>query len=151
MTSLDAFRLLQPTRPDPDARIHVAQLLEALNGFTTPVRGRPRKETPKPMPRPNGRCRACGRDVLVAVTMAGRLQPLDPQPDDTGNVAVYRDATGTWRARVPSEILPAHPWEKIHMPHHATCAPPAKPDTPLLPDGVASLAEHRNRKKTRDR
>jgi hypothetical protein len=104
------------------------------------------------MPRPNGYCRLCRQPVLLATTAAGRTQPLNPEPDPAGNVAVHRDATGTWRSRVPSEELPAHPWEHVHMPHQATCTGPAPlppPRTPAaLPQGVASLAEHRRKRRT---
>lgn len=146
VTSLDAARLLTRARPDPDADTHAAELLAALEGFRTPRRDRPRKE--RPVAAPNARCRACGQPVLIATTAAGRRQPLDPNPDPSGNTAVYRDAAGTWRARVPTSALPAHPWEKLHTPHPATCSgPPAPAAAPVLPDGVASLAEHRKRKK----
>lgn len=147
MTSLDASRLLSTPPPDPDAAAHAAELAHALTGFTPPRRGRPRKE--QPVPKPNARCRTCGQPVLVATTAAGRSQPLNPEPDPAGNVALYRDGAGTWRARVPTPDVPAHPWEKTHMPHHATCPGPPAPKAPTpLPTGVASLAERRKRKKT---
>jgi len=154
VTSLDAYRLLNPAAPviDPDAHHHAAELAEALAGFATPRRGqphRPSKGDPT-VPRPNGRCRRCGAPVLLAVTAAGRLQPLNPQPDPAGNVAVYRNAAGSWRARVPNKALPALPYERIHMPHHATCKPPATvtPGPAQFPAGVVSLAEHRRKRRT---
>jgi hypothetical protein len=105
------------------------------------------------MPRPNGQCRTCRQPVLLATTTAGRLQPLNPEPDQAGNVALYRDGAGTWRARVPTDELPALPYEHVHMPHHATCKGPTPlppPRTPTaLPEGVTSLAEHRKRKRAR--
>jgi hypothetical protein len=103
------------------------------------------------MPRPTGTCWECRKPVLQAVTAAGRTQSLNPDPDPKGNVALYRDATGTWRARVPTPDHPADPWEHIHMPHRATCPgrPRPEPVQTALPIGVTSLAEHRRKKKTR--
>jgi hypothetical protein len=91
------------------------------------------------MARPNGTCEECGEQVLVAITAAGRRQLLNPEPDPRGNTAVYRAATGGWRSRVPNDDLPLLPWERMHMPHQATCdrslAQPAP--TPLLRPSVA--------------
>lgn len=103
------------------------------------------------MPRPNGYCRTCRKPVLRAVTQAGRIQDLNPEPDPAGNTAVYRDAPGTWRARRPTTDDPVHPWERIHMPHAATCTgvPPLMPtrhSPAVLPEGVVSLAAHRRKR-----
>lgn len=104
------------------------------------------------MPRPNGYCRTCRRPILIAVTAAGRMQPLNPDPDPAGNVALYRDASGTWRARVPNAELPALPYERVHMPHAATCkGAPTRAQPAALPAGVVSLAEHRRTRRKRTR
>lgn len=119
------------------------------------------------MPRPNGLCPDCGEPVLAAITEAGRRQLLNPEPDQRGNTAVRRDSTGTYRARVPNEELPIWPWERIHMPHPATCdrrlARPAP--TPLVQPSIAdpakirgwngqvvlSMTDYRRRRKNRKR
>lgn len=119
------------------------------------------------MARPNGICADCGNPVLFAITVAGRRQALNPEPDPKGNTAVRCDAAGTWRARVPDQERPAEPWERIYMPHPATCdrrlARPAP--TPLVHPSatdkdklrawngqvVLSLTDYRRRRKTRRR
>lgn len=119
------------------------------------------------MARPNGICDDCGQPVLIAITAAGRRQLLNPQPDEGGNTAVRCDGAGTYRARVPDRELPLFPWERIHMPHPATCdrhlARPAP--TPLVRPSVTgkdvlrawngqvvlSQIDHRRRRRTRNR
>lgn len=92
-------------------------------------------------------CAGCRREVLWTVTDAGKRQAVDPEPHTNGNCAVYRDGTGTYRSRRPSEELPLMGWERLHMPHVATCpaqrraAAPARPGT--LPPGVSDLAAYR--------
>ncbi|WP_434593447.1 hypothetical protein [Streptomyces sp. A5-4] len=94
-------------------------------------------------------CMDCHREVLWTLTDAGKRLAVDPEPDDTGNSAVYRDGTGTYRSRRPSEELPRMAWEKLHVPHVATCSArrrgpaPARPGTP--PPGVSDLAAYRRR------
>lgn len=110
------------------------------------------------MPRPNGTCPDCGQPVLTALTAAGRRQALNPQPDDRGNTAAYRDGTGTWRARVPTPELPILPYEHLHMPHPATCdrhlaqtrgAPPAgRTGTAQNRTNVTSLTSYRRHRRT---
>ncbi|MGW6391134.1 hypothetical protein ACWFR1_11655 [Streptomyces sp. NPDC055103] len=94
------------------------------------------------------KCMACHREVLWTVTDAGKRLAVDPEPDETGNAAVYRDGTGTRRSRRPSEELPLMAWEKLYVPHVATC-PARRPATPkrpaVLPPGVLDLAAYRRR------
>ena len=95
----------------------------------------------------------CSRPVIWAVTEAGRRQALNPEPDEAGNVAAYRDATGTWRARTLTGGARPAPPEKRYMPHAAVCEPlragsrpgtaPARPLPEVLPAGVVSLAAWR--------
>lgn len=100
-------------------------------------------------------CMDCRGAVLWTVTEGGKRLAVDPEPDETGNTAVYRDGTGTYRSRRPSEELPRMGWEKLHIPHVATCparrrtpAPaPARPGT--LPPGVFDLAAYRRRSRGR--
>ncbi|MGO4421720.1 hypothetical protein AB4Z54_24200 [Streptomyces sp. MCAF7] len=89
------------------------------------------------------RCPDCGRDLLWTVTEAGKRLAVDPEPNPVGNAAVYRDGTGTWRSRRPSAELPLAGWERLHMPHVATC--PAQRPAPELPPDVVELAAHRRR------
>ncbi|MBT2453316.1 hypothetical protein [Streptomyces sp. ISL-86] len=94
-------------------------------------------------------CMDCHREVLWTVTDAGKRLAVDPEPDDTGNTAVYRDGLGTYRSRRPSDELPRMAWEKLHIPHVATC--PARTRTPtqkrpaVLPPGVLDLAAYRRK------
>lgn len=103
------------------------------------------------------RCGYCHETVIWALTTAGKRQPLNPTPDEAGNVWAYKDERGTWRARTPSaQAVDRLPWEKIFMPHFATCrarqprsreqapAPTARPSP--LPSGVADLAAYRARR-----
>jgi hypothetical protein len=73
--------------------------------------------------RPCGRCPA---SFVFAITDAGRSMPVDVEPDVAGNVAVHVDGAGRVRARVVSKDLPVQPWEKLHLPHFATCGGMAK-------------------------
>ncbi|MFJ6014525.1 hypothetical protein [Streptomyces sp. NPDC092952] len=94
-------------------------------------------------------CMDCRREVLWTVTDAGKRLAVDPVPDETGNAAVYRDGTGTRRSRRPSEELPLMAWEKLHVPHAATCPARQRPATQksstALPPGVLDLAAYRRR------
>jgi hypothetical protein len=74
--------------------------------------------------RPCGRCPA---SFVFAVTEAGRSMPVDLEPDVAGNVAVHVDGAGRVRARVVTQELPVQPWERLHLPHFATCGGLAKP------------------------
>jgi len=93
------------------------------------------------------RCAVCGSEVLWTVTEAGKRLAVDPRPDEAGNTTAYRDGLGVWRSRRPSPELPIAPWERLYMPHAATCrtAKTAEAVTvpPVLPPGVADLAAHR--------
>lgn len=104
------------------------------------------------MSRPPTRpCQHCAEPIVFAITAAGRRQPLNPDPDPAGNVAVLRDATGTLRARVPSPDLPLMGYERLHMPHAATCTRTRRRPaaSPSLPAGVVDLATYRTRRKAR--
>lgn len=95
--------------------------------------------------------RVCGKGgctarFVFATTDAGRSMPVDLEPDVAGNVAVHVDGAGRVRGRVVSKELPVQPWEKLHLPHFATCTgltrtPP--PDRPDRPDNVVPLYRKR--------
>lgn len=72
-----------------------------------------------------GRCTRCGQPVRWTVTAAGRHLPVNPNPDPTGNSAVYTDATGRVRSRAltAERPVPEHA-EWRAMPHAATCTSP---------------------------
>ncbi|WP_233534060.1 hypothetical protein [Streptomyces murinus] len=95
-------------------------------------------------------CADCRREVLWTVTDAGKRLAVDPEPTPDGNTAVHRDGTGTRRSRRPSEELPLMGWERLHMPHVATCPgrlrvpAPARPA--VLPPGVSDLSAYRRRR-----
>lgn len=80
------------------------------------------------MPSPHGvtTCPSCHQRIRWAITAAGRRQPINPDPDEQGNLAVYTDGTGTLRARVLTKERPAlEHLEWRAMPHVATCMGPA--------------------------
>ena len=95
-------------------------------------------------------CRDCRRPVLWTTTEAGKRLAVDPDPNPAGNAAVWRDGTGAVRSRRPSEDLPLNGWERLYMPHVATC--PARTEQLALPGtlpaGVASLDAHRRKKRS---
>ena len=82
------------------------------------------------MPRPS-RCSSCGAPIWWTVTEARKRLAVDAVPRPDGNTAVSRDGRGTWLSRRPTEELPLAPFEKLHMPHVATCGaqkPPLEPE-----------------------
>ncbi len=95
-------------------------------------------------------CASCQRPVLWTRTDAGRQLAVDPAPDPAGNTAVHRDGLGVTRSRRPTEELPKAPWEKLHMPHVASCPARKRAEaTPaVLPAGVTDLSAFR---RTRER
>ncbi|MFF4900527.1 hypothetical protein [Streptomyces sp. NPDC001068] len=72
------------------------------------------------MPRPSF-CPACGAPIRWTITEARKRLAVDAAPHPEGNSAVSRDGRGTWLSRRPTEDLPLAPYEKLHMPHVATC------------------------------
>lgn len=91
-------------------------------------------------------CRQCGLDVLWALTKTGAKMPVDPEPNEGGNVAVYRDHLGQLRARVVMVGAPIEDYERRAMPHIATCVKKAPTPKPM-PEGVVSLAAARDRRR----
>lgn len=114
---------------------------------------------PRQLPAPPGfatTCDGCGRHIVWAVTVAGpngrggKLMPLDPTEDLTGNVVVTQPAA---RGRLLARVLCKdetvdRPGEYSAMPHFATC--PAR-TRPALPPNVIDLAERRRRRRGRRR
>ncbi|WEH40764.1 hypothetical protein [Streptomyces sp. AM 2-1-1] len=95
---------------------------------------------------PAAHCPTCRHPIRWTRTEAGRPLAVDPDPDPTGNTAVWRDGTGALRSRRPSTDLPLTGWERLHMPHVATCpATRQQPETPL-PAGVTRISDHRRKK-----
>lgn len=79
------------------------------------------------MPRPS-QCPACGAPIWWTVTEARKRLAVDATPHPDGNTAVSRDGRGTWLSRRPTEELPLAPFEKLHMPHVATCRAQEEPE-----------------------
>lgn len=67
------------------------------------------------------RCRRCCRPVHWTVTASGARLAVDPEPSEQGNTAVYRDGAGTARSRRPTRELPVLSYERLYVPHMATC------------------------------
>lgn len=75
-------------------------------------------------------CRRCQQPVRWTRTQAGKPFGVNPDPDPAGNTAVMRDAAGTLRSRRVSAASTLQPFERLMMPHVATCTPPARKATP---------------------
>lgn len=89
-------------------------------------------------------CRECQQPILFAVVSnregrAPSRMPLDPRPDPAGNVACYRDGTGRLLGRVLGKGQERAGYERVYMPHFATCPARQKPAEP--PPGVTGLEE----------
>lgn len=92
------------------------------------------------MPRPSY-CPACGAPIRWTVTEGRKRLAVDAAPNPAGNTAVSRDGRGTWLSRRPTAELPLAPYEKLHMPHVATCEPDEPERTVCL--GLIDLDHHR--------
>jgi hypothetical protein len=87
-------------------------------------------------------CRACGERIVFAVVgnKQGRppsRMPLNPDPDPAGNVAVYKEATGALVGRVLGKDKQPLGYERLMMPHFATCPKRSQPQQ--LPQNVTQL------------
>jgi hypothetical protein len=70
-------------------------------------------------------CRGCFARIRWAITVNGRRQAINADPDPGGNLAVFRDHTDTLKARVLTRERPqleGAEWRA--MPHAATCTRP---------------------------
>ncbi|WP_030847462.1 hypothetical protein [Streptomyces griseus] len=95
---------------------------------------------------PAAHCPDCRKPIRWTRTEAGRNLAVDPDPHPEGNAAVWRDGTGALRSRRPTADLPLTGWERLHLPHIATC-PARQEQTALpLPAGVTRLSDHRRKK-----
>jgi hypothetical protein len=86
-------------------------------------------------------CDDCLERIRWAITVNGRRQAVNADPDEKGNLAVYKDGTGTLRARVLTaerDRLEGTEWQA--MPHAATCTNPRpRPRTPSRPGRRAAV------------
>lgn len=83
----------------------------------------------------------------MTTTEVGKHLLINPEPDpERGNTAVYRDHLDVLRSRRITAELPAMPWEKVFLPHPATCTEP-KTEQLTLPDGVTSLTAYRHNRR----
>ena len=85
-------------------------------------------------------CRGCLARIRWAITVNGKRQAVNADPDPTGNLAVYRDGTGTLRARVLTaerDRLEGTEWQA--MPHAATCTRPPAPRPSSRPGRRAAV------------
>ncbi|MET7944415.1 hypothetical protein [Streptomyces sp. NPDC005302] len=103
-----------------------------------------------------GRCPDCAQTVLWtrtqpgATTAGGRQMPVSRHPDPAGNTAVRRDGTTAWISRRVTDAQPLMGYERLHMPHQATCPAARQKHLPLeLPAGVARLDERRRNRPRR--
>ncbi|MEV1167379.1 DnaJ domain-containing protein [Nonomuraea sp. NPDC049784] len=68
----------------------------------------------------------CGQLVRWTTTEAGKPLAVNLAPDLEGNTAVWGDVHGVLRSRRVTKVRPLDPWEKLMMPHAATCKGPAR-------------------------
>ena len=87
-------------------------------------------------------CSQCYRPVIWATTVYERPIPLDPDPDPDGNQAVMRDGTGALRTRQLKKNQEPADFERLHMPHAATCA--ARRAPARLPSNVTPITSARS-------
>lgn len=87
-------------------------------------------------------CSLCLLPVIWAVTVYEKSIPLDPDPHADGNQAVYRDGTGALRTRQLKKGQEAQPFERLHMPHVATCS--ARRKAPPRPANVTPITAARS-------
>jgi hypothetical protein len=70
-------------------------------------------------------CPSCFARIRWAVTAAGKRQPINADPDESGNLAAYADGTGRLRVRALNKERPTlEHAEWRAMPHIATCTRP---------------------------
>jgi hypothetical protein len=70
-------------------------------------------------------CDGCLERIRWAITINGRRQALNADPDPKGNLAAHTDHTGTLKVRVLTaerDRLEGTEWQA--MPHVATCKSP---------------------------
>lgn len=92
-------------------------------------------------------CARCGAEILWAITTKGKRMPVDIEPTEAGNLAIYRDHVGGLHARVVKPNEPVEPYERPGIAHFATC--PGVPEKPRQP-AVPSLAAKRDEKRRRE-
>lgn len=71
-------------------------------------------------------CRSCNDPIIFVVVAnnAGRKparMPLNPEPDETGNVAVLTTSSGGKAGRVLTKDQQPAPYEVLYQSHFATC------------------------------
>ncbi|MEZ7004988.1 hypothetical protein [Streptomyces sp. AD55] len=89
-------------------------------------------------------CAACGAPIRWTITEGRKRLAVNASPDPAGNAAVSRDGRGTWLSRRPTQDLPLAPYERLHMPHPATCKGREAAEEPLTRClGVIRLDERR--------
>jgi hypothetical protein len=86
-------------------------------------------------------CDGCRERIRWAITVNGRRQALNADPDPKGNLAVHKDGTGTLKVRVLTSERPTlehAEWQA--MPHVATCrSPRPRRSTPSRPGRRAAV------------
>lgn len=94
-------------------------------------------------------CNRCHAEVRATTSAAGKTFLVDPDPVDPAgpdaaraNTAVLRDSHGVLRSRRISVAQPALRWERLMVPHAATCKPAPKSPPPRPPRRTASRDLH---------
>lgn len=82
---------------------------------------------------PTRTCDRCGLQIGWVTTVEGRRMPIDPEPNEAGNVIVRRQGRG---GKLIAEVLnrsKPRPQGVAFMPHFATCGKPAPKVEPEPP------------------
>ncbi|MCX4993808.1 hypothetical protein [Streptomyces longwoodensis] len=88
-------------------------------------------------------CDGCRERIRWAITVNGRRQAINADPDDTGNLGVYRDGTGTLKARALTKDRPTlEGAEWRAKPHAATCTSPRPRPRPSSRPGRRATARY---------
>ncbi len=68
-------------------------------------------------------CKDCGASIIWVRTAAhDRNMPLNPVPEDTGNIAVRRERGQLVKARPVTAAAPLVVGEVLYLAHYATCS-----------------------------
>lgn len=90
-----------------------------------------------------GKCHRCGVTITFVRMLTGRIMPVDPVPDERGNVLAERARSGHLihgLVRPIDQDVP-DPALRRYMPHWATCSNPSKPAPSTTDAAPAPVAE----------
>ncbi len=79
--------------------------------------------------------------IFFAITETGHRMPVDVEPNEDGNVIVFRDAAGIPQARVRAKtLLPDEEGSRRYVSHFSSCLA-RKPDKATTKAGISAARE----------